>query len=199
MTKRSLLSDINRIFDPIGLITPILIRGKIFLQQLWLLKLSWDSILSADLQARWINFYSSLMSLDKLSISRKTIIDCESTITLHGFCDASQAAYGACVYIRNQSYDGSTTVNLIMSKSKVAPMRTTTIPRLELCGALVLSELIVEIQAELSTINIKFDSSDIVLWTDSWVVLGWIQSVVQLKSFVANRITQILENTEAKM
>lgn len=130
MTKRSLLSDINRIFDPIGLITPILIKGKIFLQQLWLLKLSWDSILPADLQARWINFYSSLESLDKLSISRKVTIDGESTITLHGFCDASQAAYGACVYIRNQSPDGSTTVNLLMSKSRVAPMRTTTIPRL---------------------------------------------------------------------
>ncbi|XP_022180598.1 uncharacterized protein LOC111040844 [Myzus persicae] len=81
MTKRSLLSDINRIFDPIGLITPILIKGKIFLQQLWLLKLSWDSILPADLQARWINFYSSLESLDKLSISRKVTIDGESTIT----------------------------------------------------------------------------------------------------------------------
>ena len=198
MTKRSLLSDINRIFDPIGLITPILIKGKIFLQQLWLLKLSWDSMLSADLQTRWINFYSSLKSLDKLSISRK-VIDGESTITLHGFCDASQDAYGACVYIRNQSHDGSISVNLLMSKSRVAPMRTTTIPRLELCGALLLSELIVEIQAELSTINVNFKSSDIVLWTDSSVVLGWIQSVVQLKSFVANRISQILENSEAKM
>jgi len=156
-------------------------------------------MLSADLQARWINFYSSFKSFNKLSISRKVIIDGESTITLHRFCDASQAAYGACVYIRNESHDGSTTVSLLMSKSRVAPMRTTTIPRLELCGALLLSELIVEIQAELSTIDVKFDSSDIVLWTDSSMVLGWIQSVVQLKSFVANRISQILENTEAKM
>lgn len=60
MTERSLMSDMNRIFDPIGLITPILIKGKIFMQQLWLLKLSWDSVLSADLQTRWINFYSNL-------------------------------------------------------------------------------------------------------------------------------------------
>lgn len=115
------------------------------------------------------------------------------------FCDASQAAYGTCVYIRNQSHDGSITVNLLMSRSRVAPMRKTTIPRLELCGALLLSELIVEIQEHLSTINVQFESSDIVLWTDSSVVLGWIHSVVQLNFFVSNRISQILENTEAKM
>lgn len=121
------------------------------------------------------------------------------TITLHGFCDASQAAYSTCIYIRNQFHDGSITVNLLMSKCRVALMRTTSIPRLELCDALLLSELIVEIQAELSTINVKFKSSGIVLWTDSSVVLEWIQSVVQLKSFVANRISYILENTEAIM
>lgn len=131
-------------------------------------------------------------------IPRKVIIDGESTITLHGFCDASQSAYGAYVYIRSQSPDSTTTVKLLTSKSRVAPMRTTTIPRLELCGALLLSKLIIEIRAELSTINVNFNSSDIVLWTDSSVVLGWIQSIAQLKSFVAHRISQILENTEAQ-
>lgn len=86
-----------------------------------------------------------------------------------------------------------------MSKSRVAPIRTTTILRLELCGTLLSAELIVEAQTELSTINVKFDSSDIVLWMDSTVVLGWFRSAVQLKSFVANIISQILESTEMKM
>ncbi|XP_025406355.1 uncharacterized protein LOC112680475, partial [Sipha flava] len=199
MTKRSLLSDINRIYDPIGLITPVLIKGKIFLQQLWLLKMNWDSTLSADLQARWVRFYSSLKSLDKLSIPRKVIFDGIGLITLHGFCDASQEAYGACIYVRTQRPDGTVYVQLLTSKSRVAPMSTTTIPRLELCGALLLSELVVEVKAELSTINFQFSLADIVLWTDSTVVLGWIQSAVQLKSFVANRITQILDNTERTM
>lgn len=198
MIKRSLLSDINRIYDPIGLITPILIKGKIFLQQLWLLKMDWDSILPDDLRERWIKFYSSLKSLEKLSISRKVISDGTLNISLHGFCDASQQAYGACVYIRTQTYDGAVHVKLLMSKSRVAPIRATTIPRLELCSAHLLSELITEIKSELSAINVNFESSEIVLWTDSTVVLGWIQTYVQLKSFVANRISQILENTDKK-
>jgi len=149
MTKRSLLSDINSVYDPIGLITPILIKGKIFLQQLWSLKIDWDEVLSDDICSRWTNFYSSLHQLVELSIPRKVLLADVVTIQIHGFCDASQLAFGACVYVISIARDGRVYVHLYTSKSRVAPMKTTTIPRLELCGAVILSELVVEVQAEL--------------------------------------------------
>lgn len=199
MTKRSLLSDINRIYDPLGLLSPVLIKGKVFLQQLWSLKLNWDSTLSPDLQGRWIKFYSSLKTLEELSIPRRVVSDLSSNVSLHGFCDASQEAYGACIYLCSRLTNAKIQVRLLMSKSRVAPMHTTTIPRLELCGALLLSELMVEARTELARIGITVQSTDIHLWTDSTVVIGWIQAEVQLKVFVANRVTQIRDMTEIKM
>ncbi|XP_050062939.1 uncharacterized protein LOC126552290 [Aphis gossypii] len=199
MTKRSLLSDINRIYDPLGLLSPVLIKGKVFLQQLWSLKLNWDSTLSPDLQGRWIKFYSSLKRLEELSIPRRVISKLSSNVSLHGFCDASQEAYGACIYLCSPLADAKIQVSLLMSKSRVAPMHTTTIPRLELCGALLLSELMVEARTELARIGLALQSTDINLWTDSTVVIGWIQAEVQLKTFVANRVTQIRDMTEIKM
>lgn len=145
MTKRVLLSDINRIYDPLGLLSPVLIKGKIFLQQLWSLKLGWDSVLPVDLQDRWTRFYSKLKTLENLSILRLVIQNVRALNTLHGFCDASQEAYGACIYIRSSSSNCPTQIKLLTSKSRVAPMHTTTIPRQELCGALLLAELMVEV------------------------------------------------------
>lgn len=70
MTKRSLLADINRIYDPLGFITPILIKGKIFLQKLWMMKMDWDTTVPDDLKSQWIGFYRSMTGLQNLSISR---------------------------------------------------------------------------------------------------------------------------------
>jgi len=170
MTKRSLLSDINRIYDPLGLLSPVLIKGKVFLQQLWFLKLNWDSTLSPDLQGRWIKFYSCLKALEEPSIPRRVVSKLSSNVTLHGFCDALQEAYGACIYLCSPLIDGKIQVRLLMSKSRVAPMHTTIILRLELWGALLLSELMVEARIELACIGLALKNTDINLWTDSTVV-----------------------------
>lgn len=102
-------------------------------------------MLPVDLQDRWTRFYSKLKTLENLSILRLVIQNVRASNTLHGFCDASQEAYGACIYIRSSSSNCPTQVKLLTSKSRVAPMHTTTIPRLELCGALLLAELMVEV------------------------------------------------------
>ncbi|XP_050063237.1 uncharacterized protein LOC126552565 [Aphis gossypii] len=195
MTKRTLLSDINSVYDPIGLISPVLILGKIFIQQLWGMKMNWDDILPTELQSRWINFYNSLQSLHELAIPRKVVSTAESKITIHGFCDASQEAFGACIYLHSTSPNGQVQVHLLASKSRVAPMKATTIPRLELCGAVLLAELLLEVKNELNCLGIQFSTNDVLLWTDSSIVLAWLKNEVPLQSYVANRVARISDIT----
>lgn len=196
MTKRTMLSDINRIYDPLGFISPVLITGKIFVQQLWALKLDWDTILPQEIQEKWKNYYCSLHVLHKISIPRKVICEQQATIQLHGFSDASQEAFGACIYVRTMNKDSTWTSMLYTSKSRVAPMRPTTIPRLELCAALLLAELITDVLVELEGVNIHIYPENIFLWSDSSIVITWLNSNQLLKSYVSNRVGQVLELTK---
>ncbi|XP_050064313.1 uncharacterized protein LOC114118967 [Aphis gossypii] len=191
MTKRSLLSDINSVFDPVGLVSPVLIKGKIFIQQLWALKISWDEVLSEDLQNRWTKFYSSLRQLNLIAVPRRVIAEDTSNIKLHVFSDASQEAYGACAYICSQTSSGSSEARLYMSKSRVAPMKSTTIPRLELNGALLAAELARDICEELKLLNIEVAHHSVFLWSDSAIVIAWIKSKCNFQPYVSNRIARI--------
>lgn len=196
VTKRMLLSDLNKIFDPLGFLTPVLITGKIFLQQLWQIKIEWDNPLPIEIQTKWELFHQQLEELGSLSIPRKCKPCVSEHIEFHGFCDASQEAYGACIYVRSQGIDdgGQVYSRLLCSKSRVAPLKGSTIPRLELSGALVLAQLAVKV-----ALAWDVDVKCFHLWTDSTVVLGWINShVTRLKTFVANRVEQILEITDPK-
>jgi hypothetical protein len=193
ITKRTLLSDINSVYDPLGLLSSVLIKGKIFIQQVWSLKVGWDDPLSADIRSKWSKFYSSLVALNELIIPRLVLLPESDNYELHGFCDASQHAYGACIYIRSSNQSGNAEVKLYTARSRVAPIKTTTIPRLELCGALLLSELVAEIKDELSNINIKLSTENIHFWTDSTIVLAWLSSLKPLQVYVANRVAQISE------
>lgn len=194
LTKRSLLSDISRVFDPLGFLSPVLIRGKIFIQQLWQVKLTWDEPLPVDLQKRWLSFYEDLKILKSLTIPRRSIASFSIKLEIHGFCDASQDAYGACLYIRSQQHNGVWESYLLRSKSRVASLTPTTIPRLELCGAVLLIELAKKVAACLD-----LDIKSFHFWTDSMVVLSWIHgNPTQWKTYVANRVVQILEFSDPK-
>lgn len=192
LTKRAILSDLNKIFDPLGILSPVLIKGKIFLQQLWSMKIDWDARLPIDIQQRWNQFYKELEQLKGLSIPRKAILICSDKIDVYGFCDASEEAYGACIYIRSQSNDGKWFSRLLCAKTRVAPLKGNTIPRLELNGALLLAEL-----AQRVAESWQFNIHRFKLWTDSTLVLGWLNSQKsRLKTYVANRVAQILDVTE---
>lgn len=141
LSKRTILSDLNNIFDPLGFLSPVLVKGKIFLQQLWSMKIDWDARLPVDIHQRWIRFYDELEQLKELSIPRKAIPERTEIIDVHGFFDASEEVYGACIYIRTQSSDGEWHSRLLCAKTRVAPLKGSTIPRLELNGALLLAEL----------------------------------------------------------
>lgn len=193
-TKRSLLSDLNRVFDPLGFLCPVLLRGKMFLQQIWSMKIDWDTELSSDIQGRWKSFISDLQDLKCLSIPRKVKPLSNHPPEIHGFCDASQEAYGACIYIRTRDNQGKWSSQLLCAKTRVSPLKEWTIPRLELSGALLLVELANKVAESWSVELHTFQ-----LWTDSSIVLGWLNSQnTRLKTFVANRINQILDCTNIK-
>ena len=130
-------------FDPLGLITPLHIPGKLLFQQATSLKLSWESKLPDDLIHQWNKWISSMNDISSLVITR-CLIPVEfqdSYYELHSFCDASQNAYGSCIYVRCLSKSGKIHTSLVCSKSRVFPRRAVTIPRLELQAAVLSVQL----------------------------------------------------------
>ncbi|GFW08024.1 uncharacterized protein TNCV_2977931 [Trichonephila clavipes] len=141
-TKRDVLSTIARIYDPLGLLGPVVAKAKIFLQKLWMLKIDWTDLLPDTINREWRQFVESLQVVNDININRCIVLEQPEVIELHGFSDASQSAYGAVVYCKSITSDRKMLVHLIASKSRVAPTKQTTIPRLELCAAVLLAKLV---------------------------------------------------------
>ncbi|XP_018338850.1 PREDICTED: uncharacterized protein LOC108746527 [Trachymyrmex septentrionalis] len=187
-TKRLVLSEIAKLFDPLGWVSPVTIRAKILLQELWLRKGDWDDPLPEDLARQWQEYCRDLPALSRISIPRWTGQRIEhATRDLHGFADASNRAYAAVVYQRVLHPTDPPEVTLLVSKTKVAPIKTLSIPRLELCAASLLAKL-------MSNVVSTGRASDASLhcWTDSTVVLSWLnEHASRWKTFVANRVSDI--------
>lgn len=191
VTKRTVLSTIAKIFDPLGLINPVTVRAKLILQILWQEHLEWDESVSQELYTAWKEFHSGLQFLNKISIPRQITSSNGVKYQLHGFCDASERSYGSCIYLRTTDLCGNHTTRLVCAKSRVAPLKKISLPRLELCGAVLLVELINKVRGAL-----EIDLSSQHLWCDSTIVLAWIATQpAVLKTFVANRITIIQEGS----
>ncbi|RVE45814.1 hypothetical protein evm_009564 [Chilo suppressalis] len=185
-SKRQVLTYIGRIFDPLGLIGPIIIKAKLFMYALWQLKIGWDDILSEELHKKWCEFYESLYNMPPIFIDRNVLLTNATDVCIVGFCDASQTAYGCCIYAR-ATLGKTVHVNLLCAKSRVAPQKNKlTIPKLELCSALLLSELI-------SRVTNILKINKVCLFTDSMVALAWIQTqkINKLEPFVKNRVNKI--------
>ncbi|XP_062713223.1 uncharacterized protein LOC134290176 [Aedes albopictus] len=190
-TKRQVLSKIAKIYDPLGLISPVVVLAKIVMQKLWISKLNWDDPLDDTLLNEWENFLMSLPTSEQIRIPRHVLSNKAVRYELHGFADASQKAYGACVYVRSIFPDGTASTKLVSAKSKIAPISPLTIPRKELLAALLLSRLISKVEAAL-----EMSFSSIVLWSDSQVVLAWLRKPLgNLQTFVRHRVTEITSNT----
>ncbi|XP_065222527.1 uncharacterized protein LOC135847061 [Planococcus citri] len=143
LTKRKLLSYLSRIFDPLGLLSPITIVAKCLLRELWLQPVTWDAPLSHDIKAAYNTFRSQTNEhLHRIRIPRHVGLSPTVTYSLHGFSDASETAYACCVYIKVTFDSGKSMTHLIGAKTRVAPVKTISIPRLELCGAVLLSRTI---------------------------------------------------------
>lgn len=194
LTKRKILSLMSQIFDPLGLINPCILQVKIILQSLWSSQITWDESVPSDIETMWYKFTTSLNHINNIRIPRYILCDCPSSIELHVFSDASTQAYAACVYIKGVSHDNHVSVHLMTAKSRVAPLKPMTVPRLELCGALLAVRLADKVKSSL-----RLNINKCTYWCDSTIVLGWINSPKAhlLKPFVFNRISEICENTES--
>ncbi|XP_022171761.1 uncharacterized protein LOC111034731 [Myzus persicae] len=196
-TKRQVLSVIARLFDPIGALGPMLLWVKYFMQRLWCDKLGWDDPMSPELQSMWQQFCTELPLVFDLNLPRHIDVICHQDVQLLGFADASIKGYAAVVYLRFINAAGDISVKFITCKTKVAPLKSAaaneslSIPRLELCGALLLAQTLHHVQSVLST---EVSISRLRAWSDSSVVLSWLTAdPKQFKIFVTNRVAKILQ------
>ena len=128
-TKRNTLSTIAKIFDPLGLLAPIMILLKIFIQKLWQIKLDWDATLPEVVQIEWLNIISHLDLIRQIKVPCFVLINDVEKVEMLGFSDASVKAYGAAVYLRSTNSAGITSCKLVASKTRVAPLKTISLPK----------------------------------------------------------------------
>ena len=182
ITKRAILQSSSAIFDPLGLITPVTIQAKT-LQELWKTNVNWDEPLDESLQNRWRKITLEIKEAVDFLIPRQYFPKATSQFNaqeLHVFADASLKAYGAVAYFLQNDV-----TSLVMSKTRVSPLKPISLPRLELMAAVLATRLANFI---LSSIECQ---STIYLWSDSQIVLCWINSSKKLKPFVSHRIEEI--------
>ncbi|XP_062713817.1 uncharacterized protein LOC115255489 [Aedes albopictus] len=193
ITKSKILSVIAQLYDPLGLIAPVVVSAKILMQLLWTISIDWNDEVPVEIRTIWERFVEDLALLSEFRIHRLAFDMGE--VQLHCFTDASESAYGTCVYARTVKPNGEVMVMLLASKSRVAPLKKCSIPRLELCGAQLGAQLSSRVVTAL-----KMESVRIIYWTDSTVVLHWLRSPPQTwKTFVSNRVADIHTITNSSM
>jgi len=194
-SKRKILAAVSSIFDPLGLLAPVILVPKILLQDIWTLNADWDEPLPNNILARWRKWTNNLAKLAELQIPRCLFGNTTSSsprVQLHLFSDASEAGFGAVAYLLIRR-EMKVTVSFVIAKSRVAPIRPLTIPKLELPGAVIASRLARMVKEEL-----RIDIEEVIFWVDSQTVLQWIHSTsFRFQTFVANRISEILDSTNA--
>ena len=172
-TRRGILSTINSLFEPLGCVCPVLIKGKILLRELMQHTTDWDEPLPAERRHEWESWRDSLVHLETLKIPRAytpATLDDSSKIELHVYCDASELAIAAVAYLRTFDHSNAPSISFVMGKAKVAPKHRHTIPRLELCAAVLgveLSELVIE--------ELDVELNKVFFYTDSKIVMGYIR------------------------
>lgn len=144
------------------------------MQEVWQLGVQWDESVPSNIHTKWLTFKNQLFELNNISIPRCINLYSQHNFQLHGFCDASQQAYGACIYIRSQFSHSNFHVELLCSKTRVAPLKAISLPRLELCAALLLSQLFDKVRS-----SVNLTAMESFLWSDSMITLHWISSASQ--------------------
>lgn len=190
ITRRTILSSVHRIFDPIGFTCPTIIVPKILLQESWRSKSSWDDEVSSEIKKRFVQWHNELSMLPLVRIPRWMASTANSSSwSIHVFCDASKVAYSTVIFLR--SVNGNVVnVQLMMAKSRIAPLKMMSIPRLELMACCIGARL-----ARVVTDSLEVKDLPVYFWTDSTTVLYWIKSDELWSTFVQNRVKEIRQIT----
>lgn len=188
LTKRQLLSDASKIFDPCGFLSPITIKAKIAMQEVWKSGTDWDGLVPTQILSEWNVYKNELPLVEKIKIKRWFNTNVDSTVSLHGFCDSSEKAIACVIYFIQKSKNQVTSI-IVCSKTRVAPIKMQLIPRLELNGALLLAKLM-----DKTSRNLHVQKGSVRLWTDSSIVLTWLKShASSWMPYVAARVRDIHE------
>ena len=184
-----------KIFDPLGITSPFVLRLKMFFIVLCTERLEWDEPLQGELNKTWKCLLEELKSMKTIQIPRCYFSQDPSLVEvqLHAFSDASEKAYAAVLYMRATYSSGRVQTSLVTSKTRVAPIKRQTIPRLELLGATILARLVSTV---INSLTKKIDR--VVYWVDSRTVLCWIRNEKPWKQYVRNRVDEIRQLTSKR-
>ena len=193
-TKRMILSAASKLFDPLGLIAPFTVKMKILLRRIWALrpKVGWDDDLPRNVKEEWHDLAGELRMVNDVEFNRSiTPNDAEGKPVLVMFSDGSEEAYGAVGYARWKSINGGFVCRLIMSKTRMAPLKTIDIVRLELCGAVLSKRCRATIESEM-----EMEFEKIIHLVDSEIVQAMInRESYSFNTFAANRVGEIHQGT----
>jgi len=191
VTKRGILSTINSLFDPLGFLAPVVLEGRLILRELVSTKVDWDETIPQDIARKWENWISKVAKVTSLDIRRSYFegsISEMSGLELHMFADASVSAISAVVYVLGNASNGDRQIGFVLGKSKLAPEHGHSVPRLELCAAVLACQLYQCVSEQLAVSLTK-----VVFYTDSRVVLGYIcNKTRRFYQYVSNRVQKIL-------
>ncbi|XP_055632447.1 uncharacterized protein LOC129772938 [Toxorhynchites rutilus septentrionalis] len=195
-TKRQILQCVMTLFDPLGLLTPYLIFGRILIQDVWRAGTKWDELVDNNIFQRWRDWVKILYDINKVRVPRCYFRPPDSfsfeNVQLHVFVDASPTAYSCACYFHIINAQGEVEVSLVAAKAKVAPLKHMSIPRLEL-QACVLGSRMMKLVVDGHTFSISKRYS----WTDSQTAHTWINKDPHIyRPFVAHRVAEILETTK---
>ena len=194
LTKRGVLSMLSSVYDPLGLASPFVLRARRIIQNLCRTKIGWDDPIPEMEREQWDQWVSGLRDMDKICVPRCLQPFPSAHKELHHFADASEVAYGVVSYLRVVTTDGRVNCTLVMAKSRLAPIKKLTVPRLELQAATLAAR-----QNTLLRKELDLDLGPSTFWTDSTIVLQYINNIeARYHTFVANRVAEIQDTTDAK-
>jgi hypothetical protein len=189
-TMRTLASRAAKLYDPLGLIAPVTIVAKALMQECYKAELKWDSELPDHILKPWNEWKAEIHLLKKFALPRYVLMPEYETLEIHSFSDASEVACAAVVYLRAVSKNGQIKTTLVASKTKLSPLKTVTIPRLELLAAELGAKLVAKVRK-------VYNANRTICWIDSLSVLQWLNKPPShWKTYVGNRVAAITEIIE---
>ncbi|XP_014676486.1 PREDICTED: uncharacterized protein LOC106816399 [Priapulus caudatus] len=192
-----MLSFTSTVYDPLGFVGPFIMRAKILFQELCRQKLDWDKAIPKYVADQWIRWLQDLPKIADFKVPRclkpSDRLQAPAAFQLHHFSDASEKGFGAVTYLRMVDASDRIHCCLVMAKSRLAPIKPTTIQRLELSAAVVAVKL-----DQACRKHLEYPLSESVFWTDSTIVLHYLRSEKKrFQTFVANRVAQIHEGSSS--